>query len=117
MACLVSRLLTLQICGESTPKLRPSDSGVLATAPAATRSAAMVPVMMGFLMTGSNFGQVTGPIAVGAVVSAWGWSAACVMVVAAAILAGLAAWMLARGDHNGVGEGPGLTPRAPGAKE
>jgi len=68
----------------------------------------MVPVMMGLLMTGSNFGQVTGPIAVGAVVSAWGWSAACVMVVAAAILAGLAAWMLARGDHNGVSEARGL---------
>ncbi|UFX42480.1 MFS transporter [Bradyrhizobium sp. 41S5] len=61
-------------------------------------------VAMGLPMTGSNFGQVTGPIAVGAVVSAWGWSAACVVVVAAAILAGLAAWMLARGDHNGVGE-------------
>ncbi|MBR1205860.1 MULTISPECIES: MFS transporter [unclassified Bradyrhizobium] len=77
---------------------------LLATAPAAARSAAMVPVMMGLLMTGSNFGQVTGPIAVGTVVSAWGWSAACVMVVAAAILAGLAAWMLARGDHNSVSE-------------
>ncbi|WP_375780595.1 CynX/NimT family MFS transporter [Bradyrhizobium sp. ma5] len=77
---------------------------LLATAPAAARSAAMVPVMMGLLMTGSNFGQVTAPIAVGAVVSAWGWSAACVMVVAAAILAGLAAWMLARGDHDNVSE-------------
>jgi len=64
--------------------------------------------MMGLLMTGSNFGQVTGPIAVGAVVSAWGWSAACVMVVAAAILAGLAAWMLAHGDHNGVSEAKDL---------
>ena len=76
-------------------------------------------VMMGLLMTGSNFGQVTAPIAVGAVVSAWGWSAACVMVVTAAILAGLAAWLLARGDHDSVSEarGPGLTPRAPGAKE
>ncbi|MGY3138227.1 putative MFS family arabinose efflux permease [Bradyrhizobium sp. USDA 4501] len=77
---------------------------LLATAPAAARSAAMVPVMMGLLMTGSNFGQVTAPIAVGAVVSAWGWGAACVMVVAAAILAGLAAWMLARGDHKRVSE-------------
>jgi len=73
---------------------------LLATAPAAARSAAMVPVMMGLLMTGSNFGQVTAPIAVGAVVSAWGWGAASVMVVVAAILAGLAAWLLARGDHN-----------------
>ncbi len=60
--------------------------------------------MMGLLMTGSNFGQVTGPIAVGAVVSASGWGAACVMVVAAAILAGLAAWMLARGDHKRVSD-------------
>ncbi|MEZ0103657.1 putative MFS family arabinose efflux permease [Bradyrhizobium elkanii] len=77
---------------------------LLATAPAAARSAAMVPVMMGLLMTGSNFGQVTGPIAVGAVVSASGWGAACVMVVAAAILAGLAAWMLARGDHKRVSD-------------
>ncbi|OKO77473.1 MFS transporter [Bradyrhizobium sp. NAS96.2] len=77
---------------------------LLATAPAAARSAAMVPVMMGLLMTGSNFGQVTGPIAVGAVVSAWGWGAASVMVAAAAILAGLAAWLLARGDHNAVSE-------------
>ncbi|WP_338700096.1 MFS transporter [Bradyrhizobium sp. 26S5] len=77
---------------------------LLATAPAAARSATMVPVMMGLLMTGSNFGQVTGPITVGAVVSTWGWGAACIMVVAAAILAGLAAWMLARGDHKRVGE-------------
>ncbi|WP_456785638.1 MFS transporter [Bradyrhizobium sp. USDA 4516] len=77
---------------------------LLATAPAAAPSAAMVPVMMGLLMTGSNFGQVTGPIAVGAVVSAWGWGAACIMVVAAAILAGIAAWMLARGDHKRVSE-------------
>ncbi|GKQ49348.1 CynX/NimT family MFS transporter [Bradyrhizobium sp. Ce-3] len=77
---------------------------LLATAPAAAGSAAMVPVMMGLLMTGSNFGQVTGPIAVGTVVSAWGWGAASVMVVAAAILAGLAAWMLARGDHKRVSE-------------
>ncbi|MDH2384680.1 MFS transporter [Bradyrhizobium sp. CER78] len=77
---------------------------LLATAPAETRSAAMVPVMMGLLMTGSNFGQVTGPIAVGAVVSAWGWGAASVMVAAAAIFAGLAAWLLARGDHDGVSE-------------
>ena len=60
--------------------------------------------MMGLLMTGSNFGQVTGPIAVGSVVSAWGWGAASVMVVAAAILAGLAAWLLARGAHNGASE-------------
>ncbi|MCC8981816.1 hypothetical protein [Bradyrhizobium acaciae] len=80
---------------------------MLATTPAAARSAAMVPVMMGLLMTGSNFGQVTGPIAVGMVVSAWGWGAASVMVVAAAIPAGLAAWMLARGDHNRVGETSG----------
>ncbi|MBR0870861.1 MFS transporter [Bradyrhizobium tropiciagri] len=78
---------------------------LLATAPAAARSASMVPVMVGLLMTGSNFGQVTGPIAVGAAVSAWGWSAGCVMVVAAAVLAGLAVWMLARADHNSVGEG------------
>ncbi|QOZ25493.1 MFS transporter [Bradyrhizobium sp. CCBAU 51753] len=77
---------------------------LLATAPMAARSASMVPVMMGLLMTGSNFGQVTGPIAVGAVVSAWGWSAAGVLVVAAAILAGVAVWMLAGRDHNGVGE-------------
>ena len=77
---------------------------LLATAPAAAGSAAMVPVMMGLLMTGSNFGQVTGPIAVGSVVSAWGWGAASVMVVAAAILAGLAAWLLARGAHNGASE-------------
>lgn len=76
---------------------------LLATAPAAAGSATMVPVMMGLLMTGSNFGQVTGPIAVGAVVSAWGWGAASIMVVGAAILAGLAAWLLAR-NHVGVSE-------------
>ncbi|MHC2463048.1 hypothetical protein [Bradyrhizobium embrapense] len=34
---------------------------LLATAPAAAGSAPMVPVMMGLLMTGSNFGQVTAP--------------------------------------------------------
>ncbi|WP_157113180.1 hypothetical protein [Bradyrhizobium embrapense] len=53
---------------------------------------------------GQQFRPGDGPIAVGAVVSAWGWNAACVMVVAAAILAGLAAWMLARSDHKRVSE-------------
>ncbi len=45
---------------------------------------------------------------------------ASVMVVAAAILAGLAAWLLARGNHNGVSETRrrGLTPAArEGSKE
>jgi hypothetical protein len=37
-----------------------------------------------------------------------GLERACVMVVAAAILAGLAAWMLAHGDHNGVSEAKDL---------
>jgi len=74
---------------------------LLSAAPAAARSAAMVPVMMGLLMTGSNLGQVTGPIAVGTLVSAWGWSAADIVVVAAAILTGLAAWALAVGDRDG----------------
>ncbi|KWV58377.1 MFS transporter [Bradyrhizobium macuxiense] len=68
---------------------------LLSSAPAAASSPATVPVMMGLLMMGSNLGQVVGPIAVGMTVSAWGWSAAGIMVLAAAIFAGVAAWRLA----------------------
>jgi predicted MFS family arabinose efflux permease len=70
---------------------------LLSSAPAAVSSPAAVPVMMGLLMMGSNLGQVVGPIAVGTTVSTWGWSAAGVMVLASAILAGFAAWRLAAG--------------------
>lgn len=48
----------------------------------------LVPVTLGLYMQGSNWGQLLGPVVVGAAVSAWGWSAAS-FVLGAATLGGI----------------------------
>lgn len=66
---------------------------LLASAPVVAPTAALVPVVVGLLMQGSNLGQVVGPVTVGAAIEAWGWHAAAAVVA----LSALAAMLLARG--------------------
>jgi predicted MFS family arabinose efflux permease len=49
---------------------------VLGGAPPYAPDPRLVPVTLGLIMQGSNIGQVTGPVLVGAAVAGWGWSAA-----------------------------------------
>ncbi|WP_040566340.1 MFS transporter [Magnetospirillum molischianum] len=49
---------------------------VLGGAPPYAPDSRLVPVTLGLIMQGSNIGQVTGPVVVGAAVAWWGWSAA-----------------------------------------
>lgn len=44
----------------------------------------LVPVTLGLFMQGSNWGQLLGPVSVGAAVSAWGWPAASLVLAIAA---------------------------------
>lgn len=70
---------------------------LLSSAPVVAPAAALVPVVVGLLMQGSNLGQVVGPITVGAAIEAWGWHAAAAIVA----LSALAAMLLARGMRFG----------------
>lgn len=66
---------------------------LLSSAPVVAPTAALVPVVVGLLMQGSNLGQVVGPVTVGAAIETWGWHAAAAVVA----LSALAAMLLARG--------------------
>lgn len=66
---------------------------LLSSAPVVAPTAALVPVVVGLLMQGSNLGQVVGPVTVGAAIEVWGWHAAAAVVA----LSALAAMLLARG--------------------
>lgn len=68
---------------------------LISSAPIAA-PAALTPVVIGLIMQGSNLGQVVGPAAVGGAIAAFGWSAAAVAVLAAALLAISAAQALRR---------------------
>ncbi|WP_211856724.1 MFS transporter [Plastoroseomonas hellenica] len=63
---------------------------LISSAPIAA-PAALTPVVIGLIMQGSNLGQVVGPAAVGGAIAAFGWPAAAVAVLAAALLAAGAA--------------------------
>jgi MFS family permease len=56
----------------------------------------LVPVTLGMFMQGSNWGQLLGPVVVGAAVSAWGWPAASLILVPAALAGGGMALALRR---------------------
>ncbi|MEE1613681.1 MFS transporter [Microvirga sp. CF3016] len=47
----------------------------------------LAPITVGLVMQGSNLGQIVGPVAVGSMIEAYGWSAAAGTVLAAASLA------------------------------
>ena len=51
--------------------------------------AALIPVVTGLVMQGSNLGQVAGPVAVGSAVEAYGWTAALAIILIAALLAAI----------------------------
>lgn len=76
---------------------------LLSTASAIAPRPALVPAAIGLLMQGSNLGQVLGPIAVGSVISAVGWSGAAGLVAALAVLALLTVAAL-RGDIARLGQ-------------
>ena len=59
-------------------------------------TAALVPVVAGLLMQGSNLGQMAGPVVVGSLIESRGWAAAVVPVAVAAVLAVVAALLLGR---------------------
>jgi predicted MFS family arabinose efflux permease len=63
----------------------------LASAAVAAPSPALVPVVIGLVMQGSNLGQVVAPVAIGGVIEALGWPAAGMLVAGAALLCALAA--------------------------
>ena len=56
----------------------------------------LVPVALGLIMQGSNIGQLTGPVAVGAVVTAMGWEGARLILVPASLLGLILALVLRR---------------------
>lgn len=64
---------------------------LLATAPLVAPGAALVPVVLGLCIQGSNLGQILGPVVVGGVIEGSGWGAAALLVAAAALLSVLAA--------------------------
>ncbi|TDQ78553.1 putative MFS family arabinose efflux permease [Dongia mobilis] len=60
---------------------------VLATSPVVVTTARQMPIAIGLIMQGSNLGQVVGPVAIGGVFMAFGWSAGAAVVGVAAICA------------------------------
>ncbi|MBO4120442.1 MFS transporter [Cupriavidus gilardii] len=68
-------------------------AALLSSGPIVAPTPALVPVVIGLLMQGSNLGQVVGPITVGAAIEAYGWPAAAAIVA----LSALGAMLLARG--------------------
>ncbi|MGO4713207.1 MFS transporter [Bradyrhizobium sp. 2TAF24] len=69
---------------------------LLSSVPLLAPTAALVPVVAGLLMQGSNLGQMAGPVVVGSLIESRGWAAAVVPVAVAAVLAVVAALLLGR---------------------
>ncbi|MFC6761417.1 hypothetical protein ACFQFQ_21385 [Sulfitobacter porphyrae] len=69
---------------------------LISSASVAAPSAALVPMVVGLLMQGSNLGQVVGPVAVGGVIDRFGWPSAAGIVVIAALCAAICAAALRR---------------------
>lgn len=62
---------------------------LISSIPLLAPSAALIPVVTGLVMQGSNLGQVAGPVAVGSAVEAYGWTAALAIMLIAALLAAI----------------------------
>ncbi|GAB1583711.1 MFS transporter [Phyllobacterium phragmitis] len=77
---------------------------LLSSASVIAPSAMLAPMVIGLSMQGSNLGQIAGPVVIGEAIDAFGWSAAAVAVLLAAILASLAALALGKNlARNGKG--------------
>ncbi|MDF0583688.1 CynX/NimT family MFS transporter [Bradyrhizobium yuanmingense] len=62
---------------------------LISSIPLLAPSAALIPVVTGLVMQGSNLGQVAGPVAVGIAVETHGWPAALAINLIAALLAAI----------------------------
>ncbi|MCA1413285.1 MFS transporter [Bradyrhizobium sp. NBAIM20] len=62
---------------------------LISSIPLLSPSAALIPVVTGLVMQGSNLGQVAGPVAVGIAVETYGWTAALAIILIAALLAAI----------------------------
>lgn len=60
---------------------------ILSSAPIVASSTALVPVVIGLVVQGSNLGQILGPVAVGSAIDRFGWSSAAIIVAGAALMA------------------------------
>ncbi|MCQ4299468.1 MFS transporter [Pseudomonas songnenensis] len=89
---------------------------LLASAPLTVREATLVPIAVGLIMQGSNLGQLLGPVAVGSVTTAFGWSAAGVVVLLAAMAACATALFLRAALESGAPAAARRPTVAPAAK-
>lgn len=64
---------------------------LISSIPLLAPSAALIPVVTGLVMQGSNLGQVAGPVAVGSAVETYGWTAALAIILISALLAAVVA--------------------------
>ena len=69
---------------------------LLSSAPIVAPVAPLAPIVVGLTMQGSSLGQVAGPIAVGGLIDAYGWQAAGLLVITAAVAAIAVALALGR---------------------
>lgn len=69
---------------------------LLSSAPIMAPSARLAPIAVGLTMQGSSLGQVVGPVAVGGLIDAYGWGAAGLLIILAAIAAIASALALGR---------------------
>ncbi|WP_051083090.1 CynX/NimT family MFS transporter [Kiloniella laminariae] len=69
---------------------------LLSSVPTLAPSTRLAPLVMGLLMQGSNLGLIVGPVTVGSVIDGYGWPAALIVVVIAALMATFTAFALRR---------------------
>ena len=61
-------------------------AAILATAPATAPVPSLAPLSIGWVVQGNYLGQVLGPLLIGAVVGAAGWSASILLMLAVAVV-------------------------------
>lgn len=60
---------------------------LMSSAPLVAPSAALIPIVLGLVVQGNNLGQLVGPVFVGNAIQNFGWTAAALIVAAAAVTA------------------------------
>lgn len=60
---------------------------LLSSAPIVARTAGLVPIVLGLIIQGNNFGQILGPTAIGSTLVRFGWESAAYMVAGSALIA------------------------------